>query len=67
MYKILKRFEGYAENRIFEVGDEIEFSESRAAEINSKLGDGYIEKLAKTSDEPDDRLSGNPEETEKTE
>lgn len=67
MYKILKRFEGYAENRIFEVGDEIEFSEARAAEINSKLGDGYIEKLEETSDASVEQMAGDPQEAEKTE
>ena len=45
MYKVLQRFQGYAEDRIFETGDEFAFSEERATEITVKLGAGFLEKL----------------------
>lgn len=45
MYKILKRFKGYAENRVFEVGETYDFSDERATEITDKLGDDFLEKV----------------------
>lgn len=45
MYKILKRFKGYAENRVFEVGETYAFSDERATEITDKLGDDFLEKV----------------------
>lgn len=45
MYKVLQRFQGYAEDRIFETGDEFAFSEERAIEIIDKLGNGFLQKI----------------------
>ncbi|MBZ5985001.1 hypothetical protein KIJ05_07705 [Leuconostoc gelidum subsp. gasicomitatum] len=45
MYKILKKFRGYTENRVFEIEEEFDFSDERAVEITDKLGDGFLEKL----------------------
>lgn len=50
MYKILKRFRGYVENRVFEIGESFEFSDARATEIIDKLGDGFIEKSEEAID-----------------
>lgn len=48
MYKILKRFKGYSENRVFEVGETYDFSDERATEITEKLGDDFLEKVETT-------------------
>ncbi|MBU7536977.1 hypothetical protein KGM86_00815 [Leuconostoc lactis] len=60
MYKVLKRFKGYAEDRLFEVGDTHDFSNERASEITTKLGAGFLEKLEEVIDSKDD---GAPTET----
>lgn len=54
MYKVLQRFQGYAEDRIFETGDEFTFSEERATEITAKLGAGFLEKLEEVIDSKED-------------
>ena len=54
MYKVLQRFKGYAEDRIFETGDEFAFSEERATEITAKLGAGFLEKLEEVITSEDD-------------
>lgn len=54
MYKVLQRFQGYAEDRIFETGEEFAFSEERATEIAAKLGAGFLEKLEEVIDSKDD-------------
>lgn len=54
MYKVLQRFHGYAEDRIFETGDVFAFSEERATEITEKLGAGFLEKLEEVIDSKDD-------------
>lgn len=54
MYKVLQRFQGYAEDRIFETGDEFAFSEERATEITAKLGAGFLEKLEEVITSEDD-------------
>lgn len=54
MYKVLKRFKGYAEDRLFEVGDTHDFSDERASEITTKLGAGFLEKLEEVITSEDD-------------
>lgn len=54
MYKVLKQFKGYAEDRLFEVGDTHEFSDERASEITTKLGAGFLEKLEEVITSEDD-------------
>lgn len=54
MYKVLKRFKGYAEDRLFEVGDTHDFSDERASEITTKLGAGFLEKLEEVNTSEDD-------------
>lgn len=54
MYKILKQFKGYAEDRLFEVGDTHDFSDERASEITTKLGAGFLEKLEEVITSEDD-------------
>lgn len=50
MYKILTRFRGYDEERIFEVGETFEFSDERAEIIIDKLGTDFIEKIEEPID-----------------
>lgn len=54
MYKVLKQFKGYAEDRLFEVGDTHDFSDERASEIATKLGAGFLEKLEEVITSEDD-------------
>lgn len=54
MYKVLKQFKGYAEDRLFEVGDTHDFSDERASEITTKLGAGFLEKLEEVITSEDD-------------
>lgn len=54
MYKVLKQFKGYAEDRLFEVGDTHDFSDERASEIITKLGAGFLEKLEEVITSEDD-------------
>lgn len=54
MYKVLKRFKGYAEDRLFEVGVTHDFSDERASEITTKLGAGFLEKLEEVITSEDD-------------
>jgi hypothetical protein len=44
-YKVLKKFKGIAEGKLFVPGETIEFSAERADEINKKLP-GFIEEVS---------------------
>lgn len=47
-FKVLKKFRGIKEERLFEVGEEVELTKKRADEINKKLknyGGGFIEEV----------------------
>ena len=43
-FKVLKRFRGIKEDKVYEVGQEIELTDARVKEINKKLK-GYLEKV----------------------
>lgn len=43
-YKVLKKFKGIKENKVYEVGQEIELTDERSKEINKKLK-GYLEEI----------------------
>ena len=43
-FKVLKRFKGIKENKVYEVGQEIELTDERSKEINKKLK-GYLEEV----------------------
>ena len=43
-FKVLKRFRGIKEGKVFSKGQEIELTDARAKEINKKLK-GYLEEV----------------------
>ena len=43
-FKILKRFKGIKENKVFSKGQEIELTDARAKEISKKLK-GYLKEV----------------------
>lgn len=49
-YKVLKKFRGIKEKRVFEPKDEIDITVKRGDEIEEKLGKGFIERLDKTEE-----------------
>ena len=38
-FEVLQRFYGYAEERLFEAGEEVDMTKKRADEVNKKLKD----------------------------